>query len=121
LTLKSIPVTNGKAWNAPDRVVPISLSKAFDSTNSMVDDIRMSSPMDFRRDAETCFSIVRAVRFGFLAMAKSNQKKRGIELEPDAWQRFERAVDVVAKSPPQHRKKKKAAAGNKRKKAKTKS
>lgn len=22
---------------------------------------------------------------------------------PDAWQRFERAVDVVAKSPPQHR------------------
>jgi hypothetical protein len=26
-----------------------------------------------------------------------------IELEPDAWQRFERAVKVVAKSPPQHR------------------
>jgi hypothetical protein len=38
-------------------------------------------------------------------MAKSNQKKRGIELEPDAWQRFERAVDVVAKSPPQPKKK----------------
>jgi len=26
-----------------------------------------------------------------------------IEFEPDAWRRFERAVDVVAKSPPQHR------------------
>ena len=25
------------------------------------------------------------------------------ELELDAWSRFERAVDVVAKSPPQHR------------------
>jgi hypothetical protein len=23
---------------------------------------------------------------------------------PDAWQRFERALDIVAKSPPQHRK-----------------
>jgi hypothetical protein len=29
--------------------------------------------------------------------------KDEIDLEPDAWQRFERAVDVVAKSPPQHR------------------
>ena len=26
------------------------------------------------------------------------------EIEPDAWARFERAVKVVAKSPPQHRK-----------------
>jgi hypothetical protein len=26
-----------------------------------------------------------------------------IELRPDAWERFERAVDIVAKSPPQHR------------------
>jgi hypothetical protein len=26
-----------------------------------------------------------------------------IELEPDAWERFERAVDIVAKSPPQPR------------------
>ena len=33
-------------------------------------------------------------------MGKATQ----IELQPDAWQRFERAVDVVAKSPPQHRK-----------------
>jgi hypothetical protein len=32
--------------------------------------------------------------------------KREIELEPDAWERFERAVAVVAKSPPQHRVKK---------------
>ena len=32
-----------------------------------------------------------------------------IELEPDAWERFERAVKVVAKSPPQHRMKPKPA------------
>lgn len=30
-------------------------------------------------------------------------KPKEIELEPDAWERFTRAVDVVAKSPPQHR------------------
>jgi hypothetical protein len=34
-------------------------------------------------------------------MAKSTQKEP--EQHPDAWARFERAVDVVAKSPPQHR------------------
>jgi hypothetical protein len=34
-------------------------------------------------------------------MAKSNHKI--VEFEPDAWARFERAVKVVAKSPPQHR------------------
>ena len=26
----------------------------------------------------------------------------GIEVHPDAWERFERAVDVVMKSPPKH-------------------
>jgi hypothetical protein len=36
-------------------------------------------------------------------MTKKPQKEKEIELESDAWQRFERAVDVVAKSPPQHR------------------
>jgi hypothetical protein len=35
-------------------------------------------------------------------MAESDKKK--IETHPDGWQRFERAVHVVAKSPPQHRK-----------------
>jgi len=30
--------------------------------------------------------------------------KREVEQYADAWSRFERAVDVVAKSPPQHRK-----------------
>jgi len=37
-------------------------------------------------------------------------KSPEVELHPDAWARFERAVKVVAKSPPQHRvaKKKKA-------------
>jgi len=34
------------------------------------------------------------------------QKSSEIELEPDAWERFERAVKVVAKSPPQHKTKK---------------
>jgi hypothetical protein len=32
-------------------------------------------------------------------------KTKETELRADAWARFERAVDVVAKSPPQHRKK----------------
>jgi hypothetical protein len=35
-------------------------------------------------------------------MAKDADKTT-IELHGDAWQRFERAVDVVAKSPPQHK------------------
>jgi hypothetical protein len=30
-------------------------------------------------------------------------KRSSEELHQDAWQRFERAADVVAKSPPQHR------------------
>jgi hypothetical protein len=41
--------------------------------------------------------------------------KRELELHPDGWARFERAVDVVAKSPPQHRIKAKKAARKKRK------
>jgi hypothetical protein len=40
-------------------------------------------------------------------MAKSPKEKSGIELHPDAWERFERAARVVAKTPPQHRKAKK--------------
>jgi len=32
---------------------------------------------------------------------KPNVKE--VELHSDAWERFERAADVVAKSPPQHR------------------
>jgi hypothetical protein len=37
-------------------------------------------------------------------MAK--RSTREVEFAPDAWKRFERAIDVVAKSPPQHRKSK---------------
>jgi hypothetical protein len=52
-------------------------------------------------------------------MTSSKTKTREIELEPDAWERFERAVSVVAKSPPQHRvkakvKKRKSPAGSKK-------
>jgi hypothetical protein len=36
-------------------------------------------------------------------MAAPKKKKSEVELVADAWPRFERAVDVVAKSPPQHR------------------
>jgi hypothetical protein len=50
-------------------------------------------------------------------MAKTS-KVRGAasepELLPDAWERFERAVGVVAKSPPQPKVKKKKAAKKKR-------
>jgi hypothetical protein len=38
-----------------------------------------------------------------------------IQLQPDAWSRFERAIDVVAKSPPQHRTKKKKRSSKKKK------
>jgi hypothetical protein len=49
-------------------------------------------------------------------MAKTPEK---LELHPDAWARFERAADVVAKSPPQHRvAKKKQTAAKKAKKKK---
>jgi hypothetical protein len=34
-------------------------------------------------------------------------KRNDAEIRSDAWSRFERAVDVVAKSPPQHRTEKK--------------
>jgi len=52
-------------------------------------------------------------------MAKSPEEKAKIELEPDAWQRFERAVDAAIKSGPKHRvakKKKKTAAATKKNK-----
>jgi hypothetical protein len=38
-------------------------------------------------------------------MAKLSKGDTSNKVHPDAWERFERAVDVVAKSPPQHRKK----------------
>jgi hypothetical protein len=44
-------------------------------------------------------------------MAKPHQTKN-VELRKDAWSRFERAVDIVAKSPPQHRAKVKSAKAN---------
>jgi hypothetical protein len=40
-----------------------------------------------------------------VAPKKSAPRGNDVELHPDAWQRFERAVGVVAKSPPQHREK----------------
>jgi hypothetical protein len=46
-------------------------------------------------------------------MAKAPAKE--IELHPDAWERFERAAGVVAKSPPQHKTKKKRAPKKKKK------
>jgi hypothetical protein len=36
-------------------------------------------------------------------MTTAPKRAKEIEFEPDAWARFERAVDVVAKSSPQHR------------------
>jgi hypothetical protein len=59
------------------------------------------------------FACLYTGRNGCLGMAKSDPKKEP-ELHFDAWARFERAVDVVAKSPPQHRAK--AAVGPKRRK-----
>jgi hypothetical protein len=39
---------------------------------------------------------------------KKSEKTSEVELHHDAWERFERAAGVVAKSPPQHRGKPKA-------------
>jgi hypothetical protein len=41
---------------------------------------------------------------------------KDVELHPDAWERFERAVKTVTKSPPQHRVAKKKAKKSKPKK-----
>jgi hypothetical protein len=38
-----------------------------------------------------------------MAVPKKPERKVEIELQPDAWERFERAAGVVAKTPPQHR------------------
>jgi hypothetical protein len=39
-------------------------------------------------------------------MALSDTRKKNQQTHHDVWSRFERAVDVVAKSPPQHKTKK---------------
>jgi hypothetical protein len=44
------------------------------------------------------------------------EKSKEAELHSDAWKRFERAIDVVAKSPPQHRIKGKSKASSKKRK-----
>jgi hypothetical protein len=38
-------------------------------------------------------------------MAKPSKKVPEVEFHPDAWERFERAIDTAVKAPPQHRKK----------------
>jgi hypothetical protein len=45
-----------------------------------------------------------------VVMSKSPSDK--LEMLPDAWERFERAVDAVAKSGPQHKKREKAEASS---------
>jgi hypothetical protein len=55
-----------------------------------------------------------------MAVPKKSQVQKEIELEPDAWQRFERAVDTVAKSPPQHRVTKKSKSPTKKRAVKKK-
>jgi hypothetical protein len=49
-------------------------------------------------------------------MTKSKSSEANVELHPDAWERFERAVSTVAKAPPQHRTAKKKAAKKSKKK-----
>jgi hypothetical protein len=49
-----------------------------------------------------------------LGMTGKSDPRKDPELLPDAWSRFERAVDVVAKSPPQHRTKSKKATKKKK-------
>jgi hypothetical protein len=53
-------------------------------------------------------------------MAKDSNPTKELEFHPDAWQRFERAAGVVAKTPPQHRVAKKKAMPAKKTKPKAK-
>ena len=51
-----------------------------------------------------------AIHIRLMPKDKPEQDKKAVrvdevELVPDAWERFEKAVDKVAKSPPQHRSK----------------
>jgi hypothetical protein len=49
--------------------------------------------------------------------SQTESSKKGpsdVEFHADAWERFDRAVSAVAKSPPQHRKPKKKALASKR-------
>jgi hypothetical protein len=50
---------------------------------------------------------------GATAMTKASTKD--VELLPDAWARFERAVTTVSKAPPQHKTKKKQTSKKKKK------
>jgi hypothetical protein len=46
----------------------------------------------------------------------TDRPAKPLEFAPDAWERFERAVGIVAKAPPQHRSGKKALLGTRQKK-----
>lgn len=37
-----------------------------------------------------------------MGATKGETSVKNVELEPDAWERFEKAVDVVVKAPPKH-------------------
>src|SRR6266550_900332 len=54
----------------------------------------------------SALGMMRLNGFGMSVSDGKKQTPQEIELEKDAWQRFERAVEVVSKSPPQHRTKK---------------
>jgi hypothetical protein len=51
-----------------------------------------------------------------MAVPKNPERKPEVEFEPDAWQRFERAVDAAIKSGPKHRVAKKKTVTAKRQK-----
>jgi hypothetical protein len=70
-------------------------------------------PLLFRQSHLRWWPLEASKGFHF-AMAKKPSQE--IEFHPDAMERFERAVKVVAKSPPQHRVAKKAANKTKAKK-----
>jgi hypothetical protein len=100
--------------------------KVIVSDEEFMDALRPIEPyemLDVIGRAEAGRMAVRSWRFAassfvtvILVRSVMADPKKGLELHPDAWARFERAVDVVAKSPPQHRTK----ADKPRKKAKKK-
>jgi hypothetical protein len=61
------------------------------------------APDTTNKERQVALWITRGSRLTTKNHGVAGNKKKAIELYPDAWARFERAIDIVAKSPPQHR------------------
>jgi len=65
--------------------------------------VSSSSPKDVTILPINDASVGKASKAGLRDMSAKTRSTKQPEFSPHAWERFERAVDIVAKSPPQHR------------------